>query len=39
MKDRRTIHQQFKRPSDYVWPFIATFGLLALATIIYMGVS
>jgi hypothetical protein len=36
---RRTIHQQFKRPSDYAWPIIAAFGLAALATIIWMGVS
>jgi hypothetical protein len=39
MKDRRTIHQQFKRPSDYVWPFIAGFGIAMLASIIYMGLS
>jgi len=37
MKDRRTIHQQFKRPSDYVWPFIATVGLGVLAFIIWAG--
>jgi len=38
MKDRRTIHQQFRRPSDCVWPFIAVIGLLALASIIWMGI-
>jgi hypothetical protein len=35
MKDRRTIHQQFNRPSDYVWPLIGGVGLLTLAFIIW----
>ena len=39
MKDRRTIRQQFNRPSDYVWPFIAAFGLFTLAFIIWTGVT
>jgi hypothetical protein len=37
MKDRRTKHLQYSRPNDYVWPFIAAVGLLALASIIWMG--
>jgi hypothetical protein len=38
MKDRRTKHLQYSRPNDYVWPFIAAVGLLALAFIIWAGV-